>query len=253
MAPLSPMELWMQVLTTGVTNFSCLPGLYIVYKRGLLLHFYIGLLTLTTSFMYHVTETINMTVWINPGKWHKLDNIGSIMSLISVCVYLMDNVDKEENYYKSAFETRQDRHLLYVGMGLTLVFQTDAPWRLENTVTPIVLYGVLLIIKTLMCRPRVNFAYFKPGLSLLLFGCFCFYKGLDDRNDYLRIWHGCWHLFAGASTFFILQSIDKDRPKFPNCLTYTMGRERYSFWSVVRYLATLGLGKPLLPLRGKEV
>jgi hypothetical protein len=249
--PLSDWEMWAQVISTGLTNLSCVPGLYIVYKKGLILQFYIGLLTLVTSFMYHVTETMNVTVWVNPGKWHRLDNIGAIMSLISVCVYFMDTVDKEGDHWKSAYETRLDRHLLYIGMGLTLIFQTDAPWKIENTIVPIVIYLVLLVVATLISRPRLNLAYFKPGITLLLMGGFCFAKGLDDKHDYLRLWHGCWHLLAGSSTFFILQSVDKDRPKFPNCVPCPAQRERYSFWEVVRYLVTLGLIRPPVDLHGK--
>ena len=44
---------------------------------------------------------------------------------------------------------------------------------------------------------------------MLLAGA-CFVKGLDERQDYLRLWHGLWHCFVGLSGFFSWQSIDND-------------------------------------------
>lgn len=32
-----------------------------------------------------------------------------------------------------------------------------------------------------------------------------FYKGLDDHNDYLRFYHGLWHLFVGIFSFYVWQ------------------------------------------------
>ena len=39
---------------------------------------------------------------------------------------------------------------------------------------------------------------------MLIALCF-FYKGLDDLNDYLRIWHALWHFFIGITSFYFLQ------------------------------------------------
>ena len=36
-----------------------------------------------------------------------------------------------------------------------------------------------------------------------------FVKGLDDGNDYLRIYHSLWHVLIGVSTFYLWQLQDK--------------------------------------------
>ena len=33
-----------------------------------------------------------------------------------------------------------------------------------------------------------------------------FYRGLDDYNDYLRFYHGMWHLFISFFAFWMWQS-----------------------------------------------
>jgi len=45
--------------------------------------------------------------------------------------------------------------------------------------------------------------YLQRGLILFFIGIFAFYKGLDEYNDYLRIWHGIWHLAIGTSFFHL--------------------------------------------------
>ncbi len=40
---------------------------------------------------------------------------------------------------------------------------------------------------------------FGGGVLALAAAVFCFYKGLDDRRDYLRLWHGGWHVAAGTA------------------------------------------------------
>ena len=39
----------------------------------------------------------------------------------------------------------------------------------------------------------------------MLISLFFFYKGLDDLNDYLRIWHALWHFFVGITSFYFMQ------------------------------------------------
>ena len=50
-----------------------------------------------------------------------------------------------------------------------------------------------------------------------------FYKGLDDLNDYLRIWHSLWHVFIGLTSFHLLQIQDKTFISFKEIIYYGFG------------------------------
>ena len=45
------------------------------------------------------------------------------------------------------------------------------------------------------------------GLISLTLGICCFSIGLDDANDYLRLFHGIWHVFASGFGYFCLKSV----------------------------------------------
>jgi len=39
--------------------------------------------------------------------------------------------------------------------------------------------------------------------TLILGGAFvCFYFGLDENWDYLRLFHGMWHMLVGIHSFY---------------------------------------------------
>ena len=54
-------------------------------------------------------------------------------------------------------------------------------------------------------RPPLSLAYIAY-FSLTLVGVLCFVKGLDDKHDELRMWHGLWHFFAGLAAYFLCLS-----------------------------------------------
>ena len=229
-------------LATGLSNFWCFPSLYIVYKRKMIFGFMIGIFTFLCSFMYHSMESLEIrTFYLTYSEWHKLDNIGSIMSLIYLLVFLMDNIDYSDGTYISRYETNIDRVLCYLGLFITLLMQTKHPWDLENTLVPLALFLLILVFKvTFVRKPRIIQQNFMTAWGILAFGFVCFYKGLDDEKDYLRIWHGIWHFCGSAALFYFYQSIPKDKPlkilnfepgpSYPNC----------NFWKTLAYIYTLG-------------
>ncbi len=226
-------------LITGITNFACLPALYLIYRKGMLLNLNIGIFTMITSFMYHGMESLQIKeIYLTPGGWHKLDNIGSILCMITLLIYLMDNLDTDsEGRYLSVHDCRVDRQLAYIGLFITLLMQTSHPWHLENTVVPILLYLGLFVAKILFVRkPRYNLYYLKRGIGLLGIAVFCFVKGLDDLNDYLRIWHGCWHMFGSISLFFTLHTVEKDKPDKTVHIDTFARQDKFEFWEVFFYV-----------------
>ena len=113
---------------TGLSNLFCFPCLYIVYKRKMVFCFINGLFTFLCSFMYHSMESLNIkTFYLTCTDWHKLDNIGSIMSLVYLMVFLMDNLEYSHGLYLSEYENKVDRIILYLALFITLFMQTDHP------------------------------------------------------------------------------------------------------------------------------
>ena len=41
------------------------------------------------------------------------------------------------------------------------------------------------------------------GTIIMSFAVFSFWKALDEFHDYLRIWHGLWHVFVSISSFYL--------------------------------------------------
>lgn len=125
----------------------------------------------------------------------------------------MDNLEQDEiDNTISVIESRTDRHLLYISLIITIVMQTRHPWLLENTLIPVSLFGLIFLAKAFLYRwPRFNNQIIRKALFFLVIAFYCFARGLDDKNDYLRFWHGCWHFFGAIGLFYFYNSIDKDR------------------------------------------
>jgi len=61
------------ILVTAITNLSCLPAIILIYRKGLIFQTYVGVFTLVTSFMYHLTESIGAEkLFMSELKWHQL-------------------------------------------------------------------------------------------------------------------------------------------------------------------------------------
>lgn len=244
MDELSTLEKSLMLVITGITNFICLPALYVLYQKRLVFQLHIAVFTMITSFMYHALDSVAWkSLYLSTGNWHKLDNIGSIMCFVCLAVYLMDNLQKRpNNVYVSSHTCDTDLHLHLIGLFLTITMQTSHPWELQNTIVPILIYFGLLLIKIAVYGgSRLNSYYSLRGGALLGIGVLCFSKGLDDRNDYLRIWHGLWHCSTGIASFYLWQMVDKDR-ELPNVVKYTK-QQRYEFGPTIRQM--LGIGKAI--------
>jgi predicted membrane channel-forming protein YqfA (hemolysin III family) len=229
-------------VTTGLTNFLSFPALYVVYKRGMLFGFMVGFFTFLCSLLYHSLDSLEIpSFYITRSDWHKLDNIGSIMSLIYLAVFLMDNVDKVKEKYSSEYEGRTDRALCYFGLFVTLLMQTKHPWDIENTVIPVVLFYAILVVKIVFYRrPRIFFQKFYPGCAILVFGFYCFYRGLDDDNDYLRVWHGIWHCCGSSSLFYFYQSLSKHQHMASLEIDPGPTYQNFSYFKTLAHIYSLG-------------
>ena len=212
--PVTPFEHGLMFVLTGLTNFACFPLLFLSYRRATVFHWYVGFFTFFSSFMYHSQEALGLEeVYLTVSQWHRLDNIGSILAWIMIMVNFMDNLDRDATgAYVSPVVAKLDYHLLYGGLILTLVMQTKHPWDLENTLVPIIVASVVAGVKVFFIRrPRIDLQYVKLGTPFFVAALYCFAKGLNEHEDYLRIHHGLWHLFGSIGIFYLWQSVDKMR------------------------------------------
>ena len=241
--PQTPSDRALMFVLTGLTNFACFPLLLLSYRRGAVFHAYIGLFTFLTSFMYHSQEALGIEqMYLTTAQWHKMDNVGSIMAWIMVVVNFMDNLEKNASgAYTSPIASRADYHMLYFGMFMTLIMQTKHPWDLENTLVPVLLFTFIAAVKVVFVRrPRIDFRYLRQGLPFFICAVYCFAKGLNEHEDYLRIHHGMWHLFSSIGIFYMWQSVDKMRPDPKLHITEFVESERFGLKNGILHMVSFG-------------
>lgn len=240
------MEMWLTVIVTVLTNLFALPSVVLCWRRGRMHEAVVGLALCVVSILYHSSEALEVRVWgMNPGQWHRLDNVFIITVMISLALSLT-SADPDAYGEATPFEIgaagadamdvhtakarqRRDRFLQrqrrgtelwrWVLLAVTVVCQEKGPWVEFYTFLPIVLGWAVGLVRLLVCTPRE----FRPlysvrtlvaGVVLLLCGLLCFVRGLDDGSDYLRMWHGMWHLFGslGVMVLFYAKRTLPHRP-----------------------------------------
>lgn len=89
--------------------------------------------------------------------------------------------------------------------------QEKDPWNVGYTVAPCVLFAIVAIGIRYYLRKSRKVHYDRRNMMIALvpfcFGLGFFYLGLDDRNDYLRIFHGAWHICASIFGYYCLTSV----------------------------------------------
>ena len=201
------------LVATGFTNLAYIPVLFLAYRRKALFHLYVGSFTLLCSSLYHCQEALSFRLYLSASGWHRLDNVGSIVSWLAVLINCMDNLDwNDRGYYVSPVVAKVDYHLLYASFLSVLLAQTKDPWGKLHSFLPIALITVIFLLKVVFVRfPRVDWTYFRLSIPWLCGAAYFFVRGLDNNTDYLRGNHGMWHVCAGVSIFYLWQSIDKTK------------------------------------------
>lgn len=208
----NPEEKVIMAVITGASNFACLPALILMILYERLFEFYIGLFTMITSFMYHVTESLDTTIYMEPGKWHMLDNVGSICCINSLLISLMSCYRNHQKIMK----------LNLFSLFFVLTLQTEGPWDLFNTIFPICVFIVIVIHDFVIHGlPKYNYTIMSRGTSILLIAIAMFAKGLDEDSDYMRLYHSMWHVTIGAATFYLWQVQEKRLVSFKEVFTET--------------------------------
>jgi len=196
----SEKEKLLTAFISGFSNFALIPGLFLMKYKRRYFEFYIGFLTFLSSFLYHFTESIAIKIILKPGRWHKLDNIGSISGINSLLINNFNNFSSENKLEAN-----------FISLIIIFLFQFDHFWKIENTIFPILICLACMLVNFILKGvPRVNKEMLLRGLFFLIIAIIMFIFGLDDEKDYLRIYHSLWHFFIGIATFYLWQVQESD-------------------------------------------
>ena len=224
---LSVNEQWAVIIITGLTNIAALPGIIYMSKTQSYLHSFIGYFAFFVSIFYHIAEALpNQKLFdIHEGKWHRLDNIGCISAFNILAIYLFNfnsfkNNSKNKNQNNGEKMNKFRSFLEHFQLGLVMILQEWKPWNMRVTLFPIILFNSLILFKFVLYflsnfknnKYAFNWDFNKLKMAYIPMtaAIYCFYLGLDDKNDYLRIFHGLWHCFGGISTYWLWQIVKND-------------------------------------------
>lgn len=241
-------EMWLTVAITVLTNLCALPCMVIAWRNRRMHECVVAAALTLVSILYHSSEALHMRIWgMNPGQWHRLDNIFiiTVLTSLALCMATADpdafgEATPYELEYLSAGRgvginssggggavrdvkkrRRRDQFLReqrsavemwrWVFLVITVICQEAAPWVEFFTFLPIgigwfVAMARLLWFTPKEFRPMYSGKTLSAGIVCLLLGLYCFIRGLDDENDYLRMWHGMWHLFAALGIYCMFRS-----------------------------------------------
>lgn len=167
-------------LMTAPTNFIGLPTSIYLYRIEHYFEAFISFFTVLTSFMYHAVDSLDAKFIIQDAQWHRLDNIGAITAFMISAVHLMDNRDQ-----------KLDLQLQIGCLFVAILAQEIDPWDLKYTLFPILAAKIMLlgVLKFRARKPQYNKNMLGKSLFFVFLAACCFGIGLDDKNDYLRIFH----------------------------------------------------------------
>ena len=60
-------------------------------------------------------------------------------------------------------------------------------------------------VRSLVPEPVRSKTDLVTGILTFLVAGYCFARGLKNEHDYLRMWHGLWHLLVCVPSFYLWQ------------------------------------------------
>ncbi len=185
-----------KVLLSFLSNMAFVPIVKIMYIHRRYFHFTIGIYLVICTFFYHLSDDLEISILFNVDKWHRLDQIGSLTSLCLLLIYFM-NVKEEKTMMM----------LQYSSILSVIFFQIQEPYQLVNIFGPLVLWFIVFLISLYyfgLAKINPTIPVFRTLLFLTI-GCVSFLLGINDKEDYLRIYHSIWHVFISLQGVYSWQ------------------------------------------------
>lgn len=178
-----------------IAHLSGLPATIILIRRRWVVEAIVAMFTLSVSFMYHACQALHGSFFLTELQWHRLDNIAALSVFGILFTYLADFQDPIVAEYVK-FST----------FILSMFAQEKSPWEEVYTIVPFVTWLTIPFINHIFFLrrlPRYDWKNFILGMGSLAVAVPFFIVGLDDENDPFRMYHGLWHVFAGAALAFL--------------------------------------------------
>lgn len=168
------------------------------WRLGLLLETVISIFAIISSVLYHSLELTEASVLGGTSHhWHIADNIFSSTAFCFVAINFIQ--------YSTTMMSVEMAKIFVIC--LSVICQTIAPWDFRYTCWPIVisLVGTTLFFIFKRRWPQINTKWGAiSGISAIASLIF-FTLGLNDENDFLRFYHGMWHLSASTFMYSVLR------------------------------------------------
>ena len=204
----------LMAITTSLSNISTIPGLFLMKYQGRIFSYYFSIFGIIVSFMYHLCESLDIIIFIPQLKWHELDNIAAIYCLNNLML----------SFTKLGLNIEEIEKTNYLSTIFILLIQKRGPWDLTNTIIPIILCGIYVIYHIIRYGfpDYYNRTQLIKGIIFFGIGLVMFIRGLDDLNDYIRIYHTLWHLFIGIAFYYLWQVQYKDYVSYNQLYIYLL-------------------------------
>ncbi|KAJ4460556.1 putative E3 ubiquitin-protein ligase [Paratrimastix pyriformis] len=198
---------------TIATSVTAIPATLLVLRKKAIWEFCISIFANGTSVMYHLCEALNISVaGMNAGQWHRLDNIGAVLTFAALAFYMMD---------LTASSLPLVEGVRWAFLFFTLWCQERGPWKVEMTVIPCVLAWVIFLLWAVRgMLPKYKWVYIYRSLPFFAAAFVFFAWGLDDDHDLTliswfgrqlvvrRLRHGMWHFFIGLAGYVMMRARD---------------------------------------------
>merc|ERR1712187_849975 len=149
-------------------------------------------------------ESLNVKfLGYNEGRWHHMDNVFAILSFMGAISQFAPH------HYKPSVREFANTF----ACGAAVVAQLMSPWDVLYTLAPILFAVIYVFLSTSIARRfvRMDGSSGKRALVALAAAVFFFVKGLNERTDWLRLFHGGWHVTVGIFFYYLLCTIQPER------------------------------------------
>lgn len=138
---LSTIQTIFMTLIAVVSNLAGIPVVIKLFRRrSTYFQAFVLMMSVVTSFMYHLCEIYDCTIFLSELQWHRLDNIFAITAFQLIILHAFGSI------------TDQDITLRWSTLLSSIIIQEKDPWNVAFTLIPCVAYVFIALAIRLAYR-----------------------------------------------------------------------------------------------------